>query len=184
MVVPFLRGERGEINLAGLIMMGVAMIFIAVGFIIYPVVMEGTDAIAAWTYTCTDNTSGLSPLDISDYTGLEAVNGIVPLLVLVGFLVAGVITGFLGFKMVKEGGGGAMSPRGLILLSIGIIFIAVGLIIYPVIMDAIASVLCSDVDEYTGLVPILEVTPLIVMIAFVAGGIITGFFGVKNISGD
>jgi predicted PurR-regulated permease PerM len=171
--------QRGEINLAGLIMMGIAMIFIAVGFIVYPVILEGTDDIAAWEYTCTDNESQM--YDIDDFTGLDAVNGIVPLIVLVGFIAAGVISGFLGFKMMK-GGGGNLSPGNLMLLAIGMIFIAVGLIIYPVIMDAIASVLCGGITGYTGLEPILLVTPLIVLVAFIAGGIITGFFGIKSMA--
>lgn len=88
------RKEDGGINIAGIMMMGIAMIFIAVGFIIYPVILEGTDAIGDWT-----SPSGNTTLD--DFTGLESVNDVVPLIVLIGFVSAGVITGFFGVRAMK-----------------------------------------------------------------------------------
>ena len=92
-----LRKEDGSIDVGNIMMLGIAMIFIAVGFIIYPVILEGTDAINDWT-----SPSGNTTLD--DFTGLESVNGVVPLIVLIGFVSAGVITGFFGVKNMMNKG--------------------------------------------------------------------------------
>jgi len=60
--------------------------------------------------------------------------------------------------------------------------IAVGFIIYPVVMDGVDAVLdAPTIDSYTGLGPVAAVAPLITLIGFVAAGVITGFFGIKNI---
>lgn len=166
--------QRGEINIAGLMMMGIAMIFLAVGFIIYPIVLDSTDTILAWTY------NGTSSFTISDFTGLEPVAGITPLIVLLGFVVAGAITGFMGIRMIRGTEGGSLNPSSLMMLGIGLIFIAVALIIFPVVLDGVASALDSDsISTYTGLEAILKVTPLIVLTAFLTGGVVSGFFGIR-----
>jgi hypothetical protein len=161
----------------GLMMMGIAMIFIAVGFTVYPIVMTGTDAILAYAYssnaTFTDNY----------YTGLTSVTGILPLIILMGYVSAAVITGFMGVKMMRSGDG-AISPAGLIELAMGLIFISIGIIIFPVVLDGISSVLHNGgtaiSSSYTGLTTVLKIVPLIVLTAFMAGGIVAGFFGVKS----
>ena len=182
MLKRFLKEQRGDLNLAGLIMMGIAMIFVAVGFIIYPVVTSATDSILAYAYSAN---AGITD---ATFTGVTQVTGIVPLVVLVGFLTAGVVTGFLGYRMVKGSGGGALNPGSLMLLGIGMIFIAVGLIIFPVVMDGAASVLhgggAGISASYTGLSSVVSVAPLIVLTAFLAGGIVTGFFGIKGMAGS
>jgi hypothetical protein len=181
-VVNYLKGrEKGEINIAGLMMMGIAMIFVAVGFIIYPVITDATDTILAYVYSANNTITDAS------FTGLTSVTGIVPLIVLIGFLTAGVISGFMGYKMVKGGnGGGGINLGSLLMLGIGMIFIAVGLIIFPVIMDGVASVLHGGghgiSTTYTGLSSVLLVTPLIVLTAFIAGGVVSSFFGIKGMS--
>lgn len=169
--------EEGDINISGLMMMGIAMIFLAVGFIIYPIVLDATDAILAWTVTI-----GVNVYDIEDFTGLGAVTGITPLLILLGFVTAGAITGFMGYKMVKTQSGGTLSPGSLMMLGIGLIFISVALIIYPVVLDGVAQALDAAIvaAAYTGLEPILRVTPLIVLVAFITGGVVAGFFGIKT----
>lgn len=173
------KGELGAVNIVGLITMGIAMIFIAVGFIMFPVVMTGTDAVLAYEYT--SNTS----ITDASFTGLTAVIGILPLVTLLGFVFAGVITGFLGFKMQRSGGG-SLSPGNLMLLGLSMVFIAIGVIIYPVTLDGIASVLHGGGDgissSYTGLAAILGVVPLIIITAFMAAGIVSGFFGVKGLA--
>lgn len=171
--------ERGAIEIAGLMMMGIGMIFLAVGFIIYPIIMDATDSILAWSA----NVSG-NAYTIADFTGLSNIVGIVPLVTLLGFVTAGAITGFMGIKMVKGegGGGGSINPGSLMVLGIGLIFIAVALIIYPVVLDGVSTALDASIvaGTYTGLTPILRVTPLIVITAFLTGGIVAGFFGIKG----
>lgn len=83
------RREDGGINIGSIMMLGVGIIFIAVGLIIFPVVMDGMDEV-------------LDSASIDDYTGLESVSGVVPLIVLIGFISAGVITGFFGIRAMKQ----------------------------------------------------------------------------------
>ena len=177
----FLRDQKGAIDIKGLVLMGIGMIFLAVGFIIYPIIMDACDDILGWT--CTANAS----MSDADYTGLTEIVGVIPLLVLVAFVTAGAITGFMGYKVATGGASASASnPASLMLLGIGLIFISVGLIIFPVIMESVCVVLTGDgtgiSDDYTGLGAILEVTPLIVLIAFITAGVVTGFFGIKAMS--
>lgn len=169
------------LNPSGLLMMGIAMIFIAVGFIVYPIVITGTDAILAYQFS--SNTA----ITDATFTGLTAVTGIVPLLVLLGFVTAGVVTGLMGYR-VATGKGGArnMNPAGLLMLGIGVIFIAVGLIIFPVVLDGVATVRHGSgsgiSSSYTGLQAVIDVVPLLVLIAFTSASVISGFFGVKTLT--
>jgi len=78
----------------------VGLVLIAVAFIIFPIVLTGTDTILAWT---SDNFS------ISTFTGLETVVKIAPLLVFLGFLFSGGFLTFQGFR----GEGGGKAGRGL-----------------------------------------------------------------------
>ena len=75
----------------------------------------------------------------------------------------------------------------MLLLGISLIFIAIGLIILPVTLDAICSVIHNGGSgisaSYTGLGPILLVTPLMVLVSFIAGAVISGFFGLKRLTG-
>ena len=100
------------------------------------------------------------------------------------FLIVGIWGGsqrrFAAFKLF------IYTMAGGVLTFIGIIFIAVGLIIFPVVLDGIASVLHGTAgaglsSSYTGLGPILRVTPLIVLIAFISAGAISGFFGIRKL---
>lgn len=172
--------ERGALSTTGLLMMGIAMIFIAVGFIVYPITITGTDAILAYAYS-----SNASITDAT-YTGLTAVTGVVPLLILLGFVTAGVVTGFMGYKTGAAGVSTRLNPAGLLMLAVGVIFIAVGLIIFPVVLDGVSSVVHGSgsgiSSSYTGLSAVILVTPLLVLIAFTTAAVVTGFFGVKNIS--
>ncbi len=174
------RSERGEMNVNGLLTMGIAMIFIAVCFIIYPIVVTGTDAVLAYSYT------GTGSITDANFTGLTSVVGVVPLIILLGFVSASVVTGFLGYRSIKGGQSVNLSPQSLMMLGIGMIFIAVGLIIFPVVLDGAASAWQTASvasGTYTGLIPILKVAPLIVLTGFISAGMVTGFFGVKKMSG-
>ena len=137
-----------NMNPTGLLLMGIAMIFIAVGFIVYPIIITATDALLAY------ENSTQSSLTAASFTGFTAVIGITPLLVLIGFVMAGVFTGFLGVRKAKMGGGSNVKPLGLLMLSISIIFIAIGLIILPVVLDGVSGSLIhqqSQTDTETGI---------------------------------
>lgn len=174
-----LKGERGAVNLGGALMMALALVFIAVGFIMFPNVTDATDGILAYEYT--DNTS----ITDATYTGLTQVTGITPLLVLLGYIFVAVIAGLLGVKAVKGGSSVSLNPSSLILLAISLVFIALGLYMFPVALDGISSVVHGGgsgiSSTYTGLEPILLVTPMLILLAFVAGQVVTGYFGVKSL---
>ena len=170
----------------GMILIGVAMIFLAVGFIVYPICLDATDSILAWSYTGTSINLTVSTLaNHTALTGMAAVTGILPLIILLGFVTAGAITGFMGYKQMT-GTSAAMSPKNLMMLSIGLIFLSVSLIIFPVILDGIASAyetVSASSYTYTGLTAILRVVPLIVLTVFLAGGIVPMYFGGREAIG-
>ncbi len=169
----------GEVDIGGILMMGIGMVFLAVGFIMYPIIMTSCDTLLAYQYT--DNAT----LTDSYYTGFTSVVGITPLLVLIGFLAASVFTMFLGVKVVKGAGEANLNLGTLIMLALSMVFIAIALIILPVSLDAISSVLHNSgtgiSSSYTGLASILKVTPLLILISFLGGSVISGFFGIKKL---
>jgi hypothetical protein len=107
-------------------------------------------------------------------------------LILLGFVTAGVVTGFLGAKMQRAGTSARLNPTSLLMLAIGVIFIAVGLIIFPVVLDGTSSVLHGSglgiSSTYTGLSAVVGVVPLLVLIAFTTASVVSGFFGVKGLT--
>ena len=176
------RSERGAIDIGAILMMGIGMVFLAVGFIMFPIVTTATDTLLVYAYTpnalCLHTT----------FTGFDAIVGITPLLVLVGYLSAAVFSMYLGVKMMKGGAGGTKLDLGtMLMLGISLIFIAIGLIILPVTLDGICSVIHGGgtgiASAYVGLSAILEVTPLLVLISFISAAVITGFFGLKRLGG-
>ena len=175
------RGERGAIDIGAILLMGIGMVFLAVGFIMFPIVTTATDALLAYTYSV--NAAGCLA---ATFTGFTAIVGITPLLVLVGYLSAAVFSMYLGVKMMKGGAGGTKLDLGTILmLGIALIFIAIGLIIMPVTLDGVCSVIHGGGTgisaSYVGLSAILAITPLLVLISFIAAAVITGFFGLKRL---
>jgi len=175
------RSERGAIDIGGILLMGIGMVFLAVGFIMFPIVTDATDDLLG--YNCTDNTN---VINAAHFTGFTAVVGITPLLVLIGYLAAAVFSMYLGVKMMKGGAGDTKLDLGtMLLLGISLIFIAIGLIILPVSLDGICTVLHGGGTginaSYTGLSPILRVTPLLILISFISGAVISGFFGLKKL---
>ena len=75
-----IQNEKGEMDIGGILVMGIGMVFLAVGFIMYPIIMTATDALLV--YTNTVNATCTATL----FTGFTAIVGITPLLVLIGFL--------------------------------------------------------------------------------------------------
>ena len=178
-----IHDEKGAIDVGGILLMAIGMVFLAVGFIMFPIVTTATDDLLA--YECAACTS----ITDATFTGFTAIIGIAPLLVLVGYLSAAVFAMFLGVKVMKAGGTGTKLDLGsLLMLGISLIFIAIALIILPVALDGICSVIHgggSGINaSYVGLEPILLVTPLLILISFLAGAVITGFFGIKRLGGS
>jgi hypothetical protein len=122
-------------NLGGILMMGIGMVFLAIGFIFLPIATDATQDLLDYSYT------GYTATAITDatYTGYTAVVGITPILILVGYLAAAVITGFLGFKVMKGAGESNFNPGNIMLLGLSIVFIAIGLIVQPVLLDGVST---------------------------------------------
>lgn len=76
--------------ITGIIEMFIALILIAVGFIIFPILLSGADTIRTAT-------------NITYYTGLEQIVSIGPTLIFVFFLFGGGVLGFFGFRNIRDG---------------------------------------------------------------------------------
>ena len=178
-LMPGDKGEKGAINIASILMMGIGMVFLAVGFIMFPIVTDATDDLLDWE--CSANAS----ITDESFTGFTEVIGITPLLVLLGFVAAGIFAMYLGIKISKGAETGTSVNLGaMLMLALAIVFIAVALIIMPVALDGICETyqnVLTGSNDYTGLADILEVTPLLLLIAFVGAAVVSGFFGIKKL---
>ncbi len=83
-------------NPGNLLMLGLSIIFISVGLIILPVSLDGIASVLDGTAH-----AGIS----ASYTGLSPVLKLCPLLILISFLSASVISGFFGIRKVAGGQG-------------------------------------------------------------------------------
>ncbi len=171
--------EKGAVDLQGVLIMGLGFVFIAVGFIVFQIFMTAAQDVLDWT--CTANAT----IDADTFTGFPDIVGITPLLVLVGFMAAGVFAMYLGVKITQGAAATKMDLGTLILLALAIIFLAVALIILPVTLEAICSTLTGDGTgisaQFTGVEEFLLMAPLLLIVALVGGAIVTGFFGMKRI---
>lgn len=172
--------ERGEMNIGGILMMGIGMVFLAVGFIMFPISTDAAADLLAYQYSANASITDAS------FTGYTAVVGITPILILIGFLSAAVITGFLGFKVMSSSGSAGFNPGNIMLLGLSIVFIAIGLIIEPVMLDGISSVVHGGgsgiSSSFTGLAALIGIAPMLVHIGFLAASVFSGFFGIKNLA--
>lgn len=169
-------------NLGGVLMMGISMVFLSVGFVMFPNITTATDSILAYAYS-----SNASITDAS-YTGLTSIVGITPLLALLGYVAVSVLSGFMGIKAFKGTKNIHANPAAFLMLGIGLVFFAVGLLIFPVALDGISSVYHGGgfgiSSSYTGLENVLLLTPMLLLLGFVAGTVLSGYFGIKNLTSD
>ena len=181
MVADGHKRQEGGVDLAGIMVMGLGFVFIGVGFIVFQIFMDAAQTILDYEYslcaTITDAT----------FTGFTDIVGITPLLVLVGFLAAGVFSMYLGVRIAKGAGETKLDLGVLILLALAMIFLAVALIILPVTLEAICSTLYNSgagiASAFTGVEDMLLMSPLLLIVALIGGAIVTGFFGMKRIGG-
>ncbi len=178
-VQMLLKGERGAINIGGVLMMGISMVFVGVGFIFLPIATTACNNILAYVSAVN------ATITHATFTGLDAITGITPLLILLGFISEAVLGGFLGVKMIKGGGSAKLSPGAMMLTGLSIVFIALGLIMFPIVLDGAATVYNNGGavmnPAYTGFVAFLLLSPMLVEIGFISASVISGFFGLKAI---
>ena len=172
--------EKGGVNIGGIILLGISMVFLSVGFIMLPQVTSAAQNILDYQY------SANASITDATYTGLTSITGIVPLLVLLGYVVESVVAGFLGIKLMREGGSAKLSPASLILSAISLVFIGVGLIMFPIALDSISSIVHGDGHGIsavlTGFHSFLLVVPMLVELGYIVATVVVGFFGIKNLS--
>ena len=178
-IVELLKdGQKGAINMGGILMMGIGMVFLAVGFIMFPIVTTATDTLLAYAYAVN------GAIVAACFTGFTAVIGITPLLILIGYLSAAVFAMYLGIRITKGSGSAKLDLGTMLLLGISLVFIAIALIILPVALDGISSAWHGGgtgiYAAYVGLQPILIVTPLLILISFVSAAVMSGYFGIKR----
>ena len=160
-------------------MLGLSMVFIAVGFIMLPIATTACANILSYQY------SANAAITDATYTGLTSITGITPLLILLGFLAEAVIAGMLGIRIMRGSGSAKVSPGSLVLVGLSIVFIAVGLIMFPVTLDGISSVAHGGgqgiSSTFTGFQSLLYIAPMLVLLGFIVASVVTGFFGIKSI---
>ena len=179
-----LRKERGAIDLQAVLLMGLGFVFIAVGFIVFQIFMTAAEDLLDWT--CTANVA----TNATTFTGFSDIVGITPLLVLVGFMAAGVFSMYLGVRISTGSGSTKMDLGVLIMLALAIIFLAIALIILPVTLEAICSTLSNNATvvgtgqginaAFVGVSDFMLMSPLLLIVALVGGAVVTGFFGMKR----
>lgn len=63
---------------------------------------------------------------------------------------------------------------------VGLILIAVGLIVFPVVLTGAATVLAdANIADYTGLSTLVKISPLLIFIGFLGSGGVLTFQGIK-----
>lgn len=171
--------EKGMVDLQSIMVMGLGFVFIAVGFIVFQIFMTAAEGILDWT--CTANATYTD----ASFTGFTDIIGITPLLVLVGFMAAGVFAMYLGVKIAQGSGTTTLDLGTLILLAMAIVFLAIALIILPVTLEAICSTLTGDGSginsAFTGVSDFLLMSPLLLVVSLIGGAIVVGFFGMKRL---
>lgn len=176
----FHDGDRGVANIGGIIILAISFVFIAVGFIFLPISTTAVTSLLAYQYT--SNTS----ITDATFTGYTSILGITPLLILVGFLVAAVISGMLGLKVMKGGANATANPGSLLLVGLSIVFISIGLIVEPVALDGIASVVHNGgagiSSSFTGYSSLVLISPMLIHLGFLVAAVLSGFFGIKKLS--
>ncbi len=180
-----MREERGAVNLQSIMLMGLGFVFIGVGFIVFQIFMNAATDLLDWE--CSANTSTTA----TTFTGFTDIVGITPLLVLVGFMAAGVFAMYLGVQISRGAGSTKMDLGSLIMLSIAMIFLAIALIILPVTLEAICSTLSNNAAgadtgvginaAFTGVGDFLLMSPLLLIVSLIGGAIVVGFFGMKKL---
>ena len=180
------REETGAVDLQTILLMGLGFVFIAVGFIVFQIFMNAAEALLDWA--CTANTSTTD----ATYTGFTDMVGVMPLVVLVGFMSAGVFTMYLGVKVGMGGDSPGKPDMGsLIMLALALIFLAIALIILPVTLEAICSTLSNNLTTantgqglntaFVGVSDFLLMSPLLLIVSLLGGAVVTGFFGMKRL---
>lgn len=94
-----------------------------------------------------------------------------------------------GHSMVTEGRkqDGMVNLQSILLMGLGFVFIAVGFIVFQIVTEACEDILdwtctanTSTTDAtFTGFPDVVGITPLLVLVSFIAAGVFTMYLGIK-----
>ena len=146
------------------------LIMVAISMILFPIIIDGTETIMAWT-----GTGG----NITQFTGLSSIVPIAPMMIFV-FLIFGGL-GLSGYGAIKTAQSGKI---GMALL-MSLIMLAIAFVVYPIVMDGAATIINDpNIDSYTGLAAIAKIAPMLVFVMMLFESLGTGAYaGYKAIKG-
>jgi len=142
------------------------LIMIAIAFILFPIVIDGTETILGWNEG-----------NLTAFTGLSSVVGIAPMMVFVFVVFGGIgMTGVGAFRSAKSGNVGMN-------LLLALIMIAIAFVVYPIVLDGADTILSdANIADYTGLSSIAAIAPLLVFVSMLFAGIgIGGYSAYKAV---
>lgn len=162
-------------------MMGIALIFMGIGFTFLPQLISATDAIGSYNYTGATSTM----CQTANFTGLTTFYPLVPLLVVLAFVVDGVIAGFLGIKVWKGLATSQANIGSFLLIGLTVLFAAIGLRFYPTLLDGICSALWNggagiSTTTYGAFVNLLLIVPMLALLGYVVAVALPGLAGVRK----
>jgi hypothetical protein len=136
------------------------MIITALLFIVFPVLLTTVGTVMDWT-----GDGG----NITQFTGLDSVLPIAPMLIFVAIMFGSVgLTVYGGVKSAREGRLG-------IALLLSVIMIAIGFLFYSIVLDGADTLLNdADINDYTGLADVVGIAPLLVLVTYIFGSIAVG----------
>jgi hypothetical protein len=149
----------------------IGMVFQAIMFIIFAIILSATDSIMGWTGTG-GNLSVVFPT-------VNSMMPIIPLLIFVILMLGGaILTGYGVKHTVEEGKLG-------IAMMLAIVMLAVGLLFYKIILDSAATLLAyATINSYTGLKSVVQISPMLILIMYVfeslGTGVYAGYRGLKG----
>jgi hypothetical protein len=149
----------------------IGMVFQAIMFIIFAIILSSVDNIMGWTGTGGNLTTV--------FPTVASITPIIPLLIFVILFFGGaLLTGYGAKKTIEEG------KLGIAML-LSVIMLAVGLLFYRIILDSAATLLAyPTMPNYTGLSSIVSIAPMLILVMYVFESLGTaGYAGYKAIKG-
>jgi len=74
------------------------------------------------------------------------------------------------------------SNGNMIMIALGLVLIAVGFIIFPIVIEGAESTrTATNVSQYTGLGSLVKIGPTLAFVGFLFGGVLTVLFGARGI---
>jgi len=144
----------GKRDLGSKTIVFMSMVFQAVFFIVFAIILEATNSITSWTGTGGNLT-----------TVFPTTSSIVPIIPLIIFVVLefGALAGAAwGAKKTAE-----EEKLGTAMI-LAVIMLAVGLIMFKIILTAAATLLGNTyMSSYTGLKSVVEIAPMLILISYV-----------------